>query len=92
MFQGLCVFLVMKDPKLNTALEVWPHQWSVQREINNIVWERIKDLRESTVITDTQWSRGIVSLCGERLWLWGSWAQSGKGWVNVWALRSITFL
>ena len=31
MLQGLNVFLVAKDPKLDTVLEVWPHQCSVQR-------------------------------------------------------------
>ena len=30
MFQHLNIFLVVRDPKLNTGLEVQPHQWQVQ--------------------------------------------------------------
>mgnify|MGYP001858525446 CR=1 FL=1 len=32
MFQGLDVSLVVRGPKLNAALEVWPHQSSVRRD------------------------------------------------------------
>lgn len=42
--RGLSIILVVRDPKLNTALKVWPNQGRVQRDIKYLKKKKKKKL------------------------------------------------